>query len=233
MPAAQSPPRKPKSPRRYHHGDLTNALVAATIELIEERGLEQVSVREAAKRAGVSSGAPFRHFATKTALMTAVAEEAMERLKDSVSDALRDAAEQGPLQRFEAIGQAYLRWAIANPTHFQVISSRSLIAFESSERLTRANGEIRTRMVALLSEAKASGSLRTGLDIDHLILSARALVYGLARMAVDGHLPEWHAREPATQAASNALGLFIEMVRHDGQGTRASSRPGRRRSSGA
>jgi len=217
MPAAQPPSRKSRSRRRYHHGDLTNALVAATIDLIEERGVEHVSVREAAKRAGVSPAAPFRHFATKTALMTAVAEEAMDRLKGTVSNALQVAAEQSPLMRFEAIGQAYLQWAIDNPTHFQIISSRSLIAFDSSERLTRSNAEIRTVMIELLSEAKADGSLPAGLDLDYLILSARALVYGLARMAIDGHLPEWHASEPPAQAMSKALRLFVALVTDDDQ----------------
>ena len=59
---------------RYHHGNLKEALVNATVKLIEERGVEKVSVREAAKRVGVSSGAPFRRFPTRTALLTAVAE---------------------------------------------------------------------------------------------------------------------------------------------------------------
>jgi AcrR family transcriptional regulator len=53
---------------------LVEALIAATVDLIEERGVEQLSVREAAKRAGVSPGAPFRHFRSKTTLLTAVAE---------------------------------------------------------------------------------------------------------------------------------------------------------------
>ena len=76
-------PRAKESPTpvasdRYHHGSLVEALIAATIDIIEARGVEHVSVREVARRAGVSSGAPFRHFATKTALLTAVGEQAME-----------------------------------------------------------------------------------------------------------------------------------------------------------
>ena len=78
--------------RPYHHGALKEALVEAAVALIEEGGIEAVSVREAAKRVGVSPGAPFRHFASKTALMTAVAEEAMARFKAEVLAAMTEVA---------------------------------------------------------------------------------------------------------------------------------------------
>src|SRR5713101_6424822 len=97
-PARRKAPAKP-----YHHGDLRAALVDASLAIIEERGPEQVSVREAAKRAGVSSGAPFRHFPSRTALMTAVAEEAQRRFRAEV-DATLAAAPSEPLARFHALG---------------------------------------------------------------------------------------------------------------------------------
>ena len=79
--------RKAKISKPYHHGNLVEALIAVTVEIIEERGVEHVSVREAAKRAGVSPGAPFQHFRSKTALLTAVAEQAMGRLTQAVAAA--------------------------------------------------------------------------------------------------------------------------------------------------
>jgi AcrR family transcriptional regulator len=203
----------PAAPNRYHHGNLVEALIAATIEIIEERGVEHVSVREAARRAGVSPGAPFRHFATKTALMTAVGEQAMDRLKASV-DAAGDATlHEKPLPRLEAIGSAYLQWALQNPTHFQIISSRSLIDIAASDRIRRANDEIRNIMVRLLEEARKDGSLAPDLDIDQLVLLTRAFGYGLARMVIDGHFPEWHAFEPPAEAVPKALHLFMGLLR--------------------
>jgi AcrR family transcriptional regulator len=202
---------------RYHHGNLVDALLAATIALIEERGVEHVSVREAAKRAGVSPGAPFRHFRSKTMLMTAVAEQAMARLKAAVAEALAEVENDDPIAGFEAIGRGYLRWAIANPTHFQIISSRSLIDFDGSETLTRDNAEIRDLMVSLLSRARKQGRLPAALDFDHLVLSARALVYGLARMAIDGHFPEWHVSEAPPEAVQAALRLFVGLIDKGGE----------------
>ncbi|WP_426130392.1 TetR/AcrR family transcriptional regulator [Pararhizobium sp. PWRC1-1] len=200
-------------PKPYHHGNLVEALVSATVAIIAERGVEHVSVREAAKRAGVSPAAPFRHFKTKTALMTAVAEQAMSRLKSAVSDALAEHTGQDPLEAFEAIGRGYLRWALSNTTHFEIISSRTLIDFNSSESLRRDNEEIRLLMIDLLGRAQESGLLREGLDFDHLVLGARALVYGLARMAVDGHMPEWHQTKSPINAVQLSMGLYISQIR--------------------
>jgi AcrR family transcriptional regulator len=196
-------------PKPYHHGNLVEALIAATVELIEERGVEQLSVREVAKRAGVSPGAPFRHFRSKTALLTAVAEQAMDRLTESVAKAVSEAAGDDPAAAFEAIGQGYLEWALANPTHFQIISSRTLIDFEASPSLRDQNGAIRETMVDLLTQAQRQGQLASDVDLDHLVLAARAYVYGLARMAIDGHFPEWHPSEPPAIAVRQALRLFM------------------------
>jgi AcrR family transcriptional regulator len=175
---------------RYHHGRLREAMIEATIALIEEAGPEHVTVREAARRAGVSSGAPFRHFPSRTALMTAVAEEAMRRFLVEIAAALAEAGVAPPLQKLRGLGVAFLHWAMRNPTHFRIISDRSLIAFEGSERLRQANAGIQALMADLLRAARDAGELRDG-DLGDLMLSARAQVYGLARMAVDGQLPQW------------------------------------------
>lgn len=206
-------PDRPESIRQsYHHGNLVAALIAATVAIIEEEGLERVSVREAAKRAGVSPGAPFRHFPSKTALMTAVAEQAMHRLTQAVKEALAQAPADDPMAAVEAIGFGYLRWALANPTHFEVISSRTLIDFAGSKSLVEENAAIRDIMIALLERARDEGQLTTGIDFDHMMLTARALVYGLARMAVDGHFPEWHPDEPPPEAVRRSLALFIDLA---------------------
>lgn len=202
----------PQPARPYHHGNLVDALVSATVTLIEERGVDQLSVREVAKRAGVSPGAPFRHFRTKTALMTAVAERAMTRLVDAVRDSLAGIEDDQPMAGVEAIGRAYLGWALANPTHFQIISSRSLIEFASSESLQRENEGIRRLMVGLVTRARELGQISPETDPDHLVLASRAFVYGLARMAIDGHFPEWHVAEPPERAVHQALRLFIASV---------------------
>ena len=180
------------APRReaYHHGNLTEALIAATLQLIDEKGPDAVSVREAARRAGVSSGAPFRHFPNRIALMTAVAEQAMERLREEVVNALAGVPEDQPLQRLRAAGLAYVRWALRNPSQFQVVSSRNWIDFEHSASLQKNSAETRALMEHLVRQAMQRGEV---LASQAALVPAigRALTYGLARMAVDGHLSQW------------------------------------------
>ncbi|MHC8945085.1 TetR/AcrR family transcriptional regulator [Advenella incenata] len=199
--------------RSYHHGNLTEALIDASIKLIEKDGVEKLSMRQAAKLAGVSPGAPFRHFSSKTALLTAVAEQAMQRLSSAIAKELANVDSESPLNRFHAIGLGYLNWALAHPTHFQIISSRTLIDFETSEYLVKENKAIREHMVVLLQQAQRLNEISPAVHLDHLILSARALVYGLARMAIDGHMPEWHPNEPSANAVERALDQFIESIR--------------------
>jgi len=182
--------RLPKQSKpSYHHGDLRRALLDAAVQLIEEQGLEAVSVREVARRTGVSPGAPFRHFQNRTALLTAVAEVAQERLVHAVGESLGDAKNANPLQKFHAIGIGFLRWAFANPTHFQVISARAAIEFDRPTLRDRNDG-LRATMSQLLTEAAAEGLLGPG-EVSRHVLGGRALVYGLARMHIDGQFPSW------------------------------------------
>src|SRR3981081_1609972 len=119
------------APKPYHHGDLRRVLIDAALQLVGEGGADAGSVREAARpaggaprRAGVSPGAPFRHFPSRDALMNAVAEEAQRRFRAEIELALAEAPAGDPLGRFRCLGLAYMRWAMRNPTHFEIISRR-------------------------------------------------------------------------------------------------------------
>lgn len=204
-----SPPIDSLPRHSYHHGDLRRALLDAAVQLIETAGVDAVSMRAVAKLAGVSPAAPFRHFATRTALLTAVAEEAMNRLGDAIALSLRGvAADANPLMKFRAIGLGFLHWAFANPTHFQVISTRALIDFEGSP-LRQRNDVIRATMSDLMSEAAALGLLRPG-DIGRHQLGARALVYGLARMYIDGQFPSWGL--PGNDALDECVAIVDQFI---------------------
>ncbi|MBZ9775903.1 TetR/AcrR family transcriptional regulator [Mesorhizobium sp. CO1-1-8] len=197
--------------KTYHHGSLRQALVDAALAIAKEDGVDQVTVREAGKRAGVSSGAPFRHFPTKTALMTAVAEEAMRRFRAEISVELDRTEKVDPLARFRALGIAYLRWVINNPTHFEIISMRRALDFDASETLVQLNEEIRGMMVQILEDARAAGQLRT-MDMEGVPLQARALVYGLARMWIDGQFAQWGGAEKAELLMRQSLDNFLALL---------------------
>src|SRR5216684_8463312 len=199
-------------PKPYHHGDLRRGLIGAALELVKEAGPEGVSVREAARRAGVSPGAPFRHFESRDALMTAVAEEAQRRFRAEIDAALAEAPPGDPLARFRKLGLAYLRWATRNPAHFEIISSGRYFNHDRAAALSRDNAGLIGLTGRLLAEAFAAGQLRVA-DLKQVQLAGRALVYGFARMNIDGHLPRWGVVETDVERSAEAiLDLFIEGI---------------------
>src|SRR6201985_3281490 len=145
--------RRLSAPKPYHHGDLRRVLIDAALQLAKEGGPQAVSVREAARRAGVSAGAPFRHFADRDALMTAVAEEAQRRVRAEIETALAEAPAGDPLKRFRAFGLAYLRWAIKNPAHFEIISSGRYFDHDAAAALSRDNAELIALTERMLTDA--------------------------------------------------------------------------------
>ena len=205
-------PSRMPAPKPYHHGDLRRVLIDAALQLVGEGGADAVSVREAARRAGVSPGAPFRHFPSRDALMQAVAEEAQRRFRAEIEAALATAARSDPLARFRCLGLAYLRWAMRNPTHFEVISSRRLFDHDGAAAISSDNAELIELTERTLAEAYAAGQLRPA-DLKQIQIAGRALVYGFARMNIDGHFPRWGVVGPeAERTAEAVLDLFIEGI---------------------
>jgi AcrR family transcriptional regulator len=217
MSTAAKPKRRPSRrprlpPKPYHHGDLKRVLIDAALGLVEEGGAEAVSVREAARRAGVSPGAPFRHFPSRVALLTAVAEEAQRRFRVEIEAALSEAPAGDPLARFRSFGLAYLRWAMRNPAHFEIISSGRFFDHDKATGLSQDNAELIGMTERMLADAFGKGQLRIP-DLKRVQIAGRALVYGFARMNIDGHLPRWGvAEEDAERTAEAILDLFIEGI---------------------
>lgn len=127
---------QPEAP--YHHGDLPNALRTAAAYLIAERGLGAFSLREVARRAGVSHAAPAHHFGDSTGLLTSVAVEGFGKLRDEVA---REAAGiDDPAAVLIAVGRAYVQTAVQYPGHFQVMF-RTDVVDTSSPALLQAGQE--------------------------------------------------------------------------------------------
>ncbi|MBM3659019.1 MAG: TetR/AcrR family transcriptional regulator [Actinobacteria bacterium] len=104
---------------RYHHGDLPNALRGAAAEVITEKGLGHFSLREVARRAGVSHAAPAHHFGDTTGLLTSLAVQGFDHLAQVLADAT--AGIDDPEDRLVAIGRGYVETGMRYPAHCQVM----------------------------------------------------------------------------------------------------------------
>ncbi|MCA8870174.1 MAG: TetR/AcrR family transcriptional regulator [Rhodobacteraceae bacterium] len=113
--------------RAYHHGNLKQALVEATLELIEEKGPQGFTMAEAAKAAGVSPAAPYRHFTGKEDMIAEAAKQGFEMFGDLMEYA-KTRGDPSPLAAFEATGRAYLAFARKHPGYY-------IAMFESGLRI--------------------------------------------------------------------------------------------------
>jgi AcrR family transcriptional regulator len=199
----------PLTQRPYHHGNLRQALIDMAVTVAEETGKDIISVREVARRLGVSSGAPFRHFPDRESLMTAVAEEALARLRLRAERDQLDAPAD-PITRLKTLGRTFIRWALQNPTQFRLVSSRSLFEFDRSARLPVHFDAVRLVTLSLVEQAQLAGQLPAGAPPE-MALALRALVYGLARMQVDGQLPQWRVdTSEAERTLISAMNLIVD-----------------------
>ena len=100
----------------YHHGDLANAVIAAGLRRVKQRGLEAVSGRELAGAAGVAPSAIYRHFADKDQLRSAISQAARELLARSIQQpSVRSLTKSRAATRFRGIGEAYVNFAVSEP----------------------------------------------------------------------------------------------------------------------
>lgn len=167
---------------RYHHGDLRRALVVAGLELAMERRLEDFSLREVARRAGVSTAAPYWHFADRDALLAAMGAECAARWLQAMRDAVRDLAPDDSLRRLQATGIAHVRFAVENPAHFRVMEMpgiRERMPEETRDQVARFYDEEGKRLM----EAQRTGLLAS-MPLDLLKLTTRSLVNGLAYLMI-------------------------------------------------
>lgn len=159
--------------RLYHHGDLRASVLQAAGELLEKQGIEALSLRDVARQAGVSHNAPYRHFPSKGALLNALAAAGFERFHAALAAAEREGG-------LRARGEAYIRFALANPQHFRLMFGSGLSLSGDAglrEQAGRAFGGLQQAIAA-----------HSGKEAPHAAIAAWALVHGLSHLLLEQKL---------------------------------------------
>ena len=171
---------QPQPGRPYHHGDLRPALLRVAVEAIGQTGPAAMSLREVARRAGVSHAAAAYHFGDKAGLLTAVAAQGYHMLTEE----LRSARDAG--RGFLEVGVAYVRFAVSHRAHFEVMYRPELYRRDDPEVR-----EARTAAAVLLygTATPDAGQLAAG-------AAAWSLVHGLATLWLNGNLPPQLGTDP-------------------------------------
>jgi AcrR family transcriptional regulator len=178
--------QRPGRKARYHHGDLRRVLIEEAVALVADEGVAALTLREVARRAGVSQAAPYRHFPSKLALIAAVAEEGFGEMLTRVRRAL-NRAPPGAAARLSALGAAYVRFAVDHPARFRVMFGREVAESHGFASLWNVAQEGFGLLVGEIVDAQGSGEL-PGEDPRRPALAAWSAVHGLAGLLVDGLL---------------------------------------------
>jgi AcrR family transcriptional regulator len=182
-------------PDTYHHGSLRRTILDQAAELIAEAGPDALSLRELARRAGVSHAAPAHHFVDRSGLLIALAAEGFTRLGDVMVAVAGD---------MKATAVAYVRFAVTNPGHYQVMFRRDLLTGDDADLVAA-----RSRTTALLAAGVRSvdpDKLRVPLPVAGL--AAWSLVHGFASLWLDRSIEGVSEVDPGQMIGEIAEQLF-------------------------
>ena len=204
---------RPAKRGAYHHGDLRRALLEASLALVEEAGIGALSLREVARKAGVSHSAPYHHFQDRGSLLAALAEEGFAQLAAEMAAAR--AAAPDARARLEACGLAYVRFALTSPARFKLMFRPELAVPAEEGALARASSPALETLTGAIIEAQRAGLAPPG-DPMPLVLTCWSTVHGLASLWLDGPLARTHrafgAASPEKLAAIVASTLAMLMI---------------------
>jgi AcrR family transcriptional regulator len=166
------------SGERYHHGDLRAALVEEGLKRLKDGPADGLSLREMARNVGVSATAVYRHFPDKAALLDALSAEGDAQMAVAFEKAM--AREKPGLAAFNAMGRAYVHFALKNPSLF-----RLMMTADSKSSLPDSRG--RSMLVKAIEEMSGGRAGQAVLDVR--MMRAWAVVHGLAMLMLDGLVP--------------------------------------------
>lgn len=186
---AVAPAAAPAAPKRAKAGplDLRARLLAAAVELVTEKGVDGVSLREAARRVGVTHPSVYRHFPDKAALLAAVAEEGFRSLRSAI---IRECIPYpAPRERFHHLVLAYVEFARAHPTRFRIMFGPEAAQKWAHPSLRAAETATFALCLDSVIEGQHQKQIREG-DPREIALAGWVMVHGIAALVVDG-MVEW------------------------------------------
>jgi AcrR family transcriptional regulator len=197
----------PKPVGRYHHGELRRALLDASLAIVAREGTAALSLREVARRVGVSPQASYNHFGDRAELLAAAAEEGLRKLERRLLEARAGA--RGPGQRLEAIGVAYVTFASTHPAHFRLLSAPELTDKRARAALSAAYEAAFGVLRQAVAECQEAKVVRDG-DAQKLAVAAWAMVHGVAWLIVDEQIAIAGTPPDAAKVARDAVRVLFK-----------------------
>jgi AcrR family transcriptional regulator len=198
------PEAKTEQRDTYHHGDLKRALTEAALGLVQEKGPKGFTLREVARRAGVSTAAPYRHFADKAQLLAAVATLGFVQLHETLTAAAAETADLH--QQVLDMGRVYVRWAATHPDYYQVMFGSELD--KTDPDLRTAGSRAFDDLLDAIVRCQNANLLPAGNPRD-IAGPAWSLLHGVATLTIGSDLIHVGIREDPQALAARALKALL------------------------
>ncbi|MBI5934845.1 MAG: TetR/AcrR family transcriptional regulator [Chloroflexi bacterium] len=203
-------------PRKtYHHGDLKNALIQAGIEILAEEGVSGLSLRKAARKAGVSHAAPYAHFADKQNLIAAIASDGHKKIFEQF-EAIRARHADDPLRQFLIGAWAYMQFGLESPDHYKITFSGAIQDEHSHPEFLEYSQRNMQALRNIIERCRSAGVL-SGEDVNSELqaVSIWGLLHGLVLLMIQGQLPSRLMQTtPAKDMLIAALQQFVRVPIH-------------------
>jgi AcrR family transcriptional regulator len=175
----------PASAQPYHHGNLRRALIETALTMVTEEGTWNFTLREVARRAGVSHAAPYNHFRDKSELLAEVAALGFQELGRELESAAH--RPRSARQALLGIASAYVRFGVEHPAHYRLMFGPDLAGKEQYPVLRQASDATFAALTGALERGQAAGELRRG-PVHDQALASWSLVHGLTTLLIDQRL---------------------------------------------
>lgn len=172
--------------KKYHHGDLKNALIQAGVDILSQEGVDGLSLRNVAKRAGVSHSAPYAHFRDRQSLIAAISTEGFRQLYEQLNAAVYANADD-PKEQLVGAAWAYLQFALNNTDTFKIMFSSVLEKEKDYPAFVEISSKTFERVVKIVAVCQSAGILRPG-PSDLVAVSVWGQVHGIVSLALEGQI---------------------------------------------
>lgn len=194
--------------RPYHHGDLRNALLEEALEALRVGGAANFTLRDLARRVGVSHAAPYAHFSDKRALLAAVATIGFRKLAEKLNEAA--ATSDDPFERLAAVGWAYVRFGYEDPAHYRLMFTvPELRRYDGLPELEQAAHETFAIVFDAFAALHEARLIRPG-DQQIDAIASWSLVHGVTLLMIDGRTGiDTRSLDEAKRLAQTAIATMI------------------------
>ncbi|MDO5612124.1 MAG: TetR-like C-terminal domain-containing protein [Paracoccus sp. (in: a-proteobacteria)] len=195
-------------------GSRIRELIEAAERLIDQHRHTPLTMAQIATEAGLPESVAREIVPDEKAMIDVLADMAITHLLDSISRRTVAIDTGDALERLRAIAEGFMEWAMQRPHEFLLAADRNLVTISNSAALKRLNDSVLDLLHRSIKEAQTQGRLNPTADLDTMAVTGRALVYGLARMSIDGHFEEWavNPESDPQEIARKSFDLYLDAM---------------------